>query len=273
MGAIFLIIAIVALVSLYDHFSANRMHVRSEVVFEKRNKDYGAYVMRKGYDRNFLLILCGTTVGISVLLVVLTAFRGAPKFVLHKSEPHTTICGGGSVVFVDVFPEGDKSTHLPRPMNFMAPRIVDFDIDYLDSYDPESEIGDRDQIQKPEPEKVVQPLEQVKVDTSSWCTPPWEHDPGYNGGMNKLREFLQKNLVYPERAKQEGIEGKCWMRFKVDKSGKISGVRVMRGVKDCPECGEECIRVIEKMPAWKPGRTRGEAVDSFYDLPIRFVLE
>jgi protein TonB len=59
----------------------------------------------------------------------------------------------------------------------------------------------------------------------------------------------------------------------VDENGTISNVKVVRGVPNCPECDKEAVRVVKSMPAWVPGKIQGDAVSSFFMLPIIFALE
>lgn len=94
----------------------------------------------------------------------------------------------------------------------------------------------------------------------------------YPGGTAAMKEFLKANLIFPTVAQEMGIQGKCYLRFIVNQDGSISDVKVLRGVTDCPECDAEAIRVVKKMPAWKPGKLNGKDVKSVFTLPIVFKL-
>jgi protein TonB len=94
--------------------------------------------------------------------------------------------------------------------------------------------------------------------------------PEFPGGADARNAFLAKNLKYPEQAMEEGIEGMVIVTFVVEKDGKISGARVLRGIGG--GCSEEALRVVRRMPNWNPGTQRGEAVRVQYNLPIRFKL-
>lgn len=94
----------------------------------------------------------------------------------------------------------------------------------------------------------------------------------FPGGRQALMKYLSENLVYPESAIENGLQGKCVLKFVVSKTGTISMVSVQRGVPDCPECDAEAIRVIKAMPAWKPGQMNGKPVASYFNLPITFRL-
>lgn len=94
--------------------------------------------------------------------------------------------------------------------------------------------------------------------------------PEFPGGQEALNAFIAKNLKYPEQAVEDGIEGMVFVTFVVEKDGKISGARVLRGIGG--GCSEEALRVVRRMPNWNPGTQRGEAVRVQYNLPIRFKL-
>ena len=97
-----------------------------------------------------------------------------------------------------------------------------------------------------------------------------ENAPEFPGGVEALMKFLSENIRYPVIAIDHGIQGRVIVRFVVSKTGKISNVEVMRGVD--PSLDREAVRVVEAMPAWKPGAQKGEAVNVYYTLPIVFKL-
>jgi periplasmic protein TonB len=96
-----------------------------------------------------------------------------------------------------------------------------------------------------------------------------EEMPSFPGGEEALFAYLQKEVKYPPMAKDAGISGVVYLQFVVGPDGKIKDVKVLRGVKGLDE---EAIRVVEKMPTWKPGKQRGKAVPVYFNLPIRFTL-
>ncbi|GAA4458059.1 energy transducer TonB [Rurimicrobium arvi] len=86
-----------------------------------------------------------------------------------------------------------------------------------------------------------------------------------------LQAFLRKNLVYPDSALHERIEGTVHIKFVVKDDGSISDPQIMRSLS--PDCDREALRVIGLMPKWKPGKQNGASVNVFYNLPISFKLE
>ena len=97
-----------------------------------------------------------------------------------------------------------------------------------------------------------------------------EEMPQYPGGENALMEYVSKNVVYPEEAKEKEIQGRVFISFVVEKDGSIGEVKVLRGIGG--GCDEESVRVISDMPKWKPGKQKGEAVRVSYQIPIMFKL-
>ncbi|HRF78975.1 MAG TPA: energy transducer TonB [Flavobacteriales bacterium] len=97
-----------------------------------------------------------------------------------------------------------------------------------------------------------------------------EQMPEFPGGQEAMTAYISKNLKYPEKAIEEGIEGVVFITFVVEPDGRISGVTVLRGIG--AGCNEEAVRVVSSMPNWKPGYQRGKAVRVKYNLPIRYKL-
>ena len=97
-----------------------------------------------------------------------------------------------------------------------------------------------------------------------------EKSPEFPGGDEARLQFIKDNLVYPEDAKKNGIQGTVYVNFFVEKDGSISNVKVVRGIGY--GCDEEAVRVTKMMPNWIPGEQRGEKVRVSYNMPIKFVL-
>lgn len=100
-----------------------------------------------------------------------------------------------------------------------------------------------------------------------------QEDPEFPGGYTGMMAFIQKNFNYPQRAIENNIQGKCYVKFVVKPNGMVGNVQVERGIKDCPECDQEAIRLLKMMPKWKPAKVgNGKVVPSLFRLPINFAL-
>ena len=93
----------------------------------------------------------------------------------------------------------------------------------------------------------------------------------FPGGIKALQRFLSNNIIYPEAASQNGIEGRVDVRFIVDKNGIIRDVTVLRGVDK--DLDNEAIRLVNMMPRWLPAMQNGFPVNSYFNLPITFKLQ
>ena len=98
-----------------------------------------------------------------------------------------------------------------------------------------------------------------------------EEMPVFEGNeSHDFKIYIKENLKYPEEAKKEEISGTVYVRFVIDKMGKVSDVEIVRSVH--PELDAEALRVIESSPDWKPGRNEGQAVEVNFTIPISFNL-
>ena len=98
-----------------------------------------------------------------------------------------------------------------------------------------------------------------------------EQMPEFPGGMDKLMEYLSKNIKYPSIAQQNNIQGRVIVEFVVNKDGSIVEPKVMRSVDTSLD--NEAMRVIKSMPKWNPGKQRGKAVRVRYTVPVLFRLQ
>ena len=98
-----------------------------------------------------------------------------------------------------------------------------------------------------------------------------EQKPSFNGGdANEFSKWVNKNLDYPEIAKENGVQGRVILRFTVNPDGSVSNVTVLRGVDSSLD--KEAVRGVSKSPKWKPGRQRDRAVKVTYTFPVIFQL-
>ncbi len=93
----------------------------------------------------------------------------------------------------------------------------------------------------------------------------------FPGGPSALMKYLSKNIEYPEIAAENGIQGRVILSFVIERNGKPSQVKVVRGVD--PALDKEAVRVVKSMPAWKPGKQQGKAVRQRFTLPVQFRLQ
>ena len=121
---------------------------------------------------------------------------------------------------------------------------------------------------------IIDYVEEVQEETVEEEAIPFqlvEQKPSFNGGdANEFSKWVNKNLDYPEIAKENGVQGKVILQFTVNPDGSVSNVKVLRGVDSSLD--KEAVRVVSKSPKWKPGKQRDRAVKVTYTFPVIFQL-
>jgi TonB family protein len=97
-----------------------------------------------------------------------------------------------------------------------------------------------------------------------------EQNPEFQGGYEAMLKFLHDKMQYPTLAQESGIQGTVFVQFVVSKTGKISNVKILRGIGG--GCDEEAIRITSEMPSWIPARQNGQAVPVMFQIPVKFQL-
>jgi len=158
--------------------------------------------------------------------------------------------------------EINKPLTIPPPPPVSIPDVVEVvkDEKVIDKpvllLDPEIDINIVIEVEE-EPQPVVEEIFDIV-----------EEMPEFIGGIEKLYEYLGNNINYPEQAKDFSIQGKVFVQFVVWKDGTIRDVKVVKGAHK--HLDKEALRVITKMPVWKPGKQRGKNVNARFTLPIKF---
>ena len=129
-----------------------------------------------------------------------------------------------------------------------------------------------DPMQYPEVPIIDVPIIQPQQPTDSVYQFPTK-TAEFPGGMDQLFQYIQKNMKYPENAKELGLQGTVFIEFVVRKSGEIDNIKLLRGIKGGQELDREAIRIVKTMPKWNPGAVNGIPVSTMMRLPIKFRLD
>jgi periplasmic protein TonB len=247
-----------------------------DIVFKVRNKEYGAYKLRKKYNRTVLLALL---IGIIIIATaIITPYlnakaaenksRRAERQVVIKMEnldtPHDMVAPPP--------PPPPPPTDVVQQQKYIPPQVVD-------SIKPEDlkQLMTADQAQTEVVNKdVVEQVEQVKEEVQEAdpeATPfvVVEEMPMFPGGDAALLKYIGEHTQYPEVAKENNVQGRVIIRFCVTSKGGVSQVSVLKGVD--PELDKEAIRVVNTLPPFKPGKQGGKPVPVWYMVPITFTLK
>ncbi len=260
----------------------------SDMVFEDRNHSYGAYILRKLSNRRHMTSL--------IIAVVVFSLAVTSPVIIKSITPERKEVDVSVRVLSNVNIDKPKENvdelikELPPPpvvknvIKFTAPVIKpDEEVNEEDEPKMQQEVVDSkaaigtinydkgtddpnavmpDQMPNEDQKIVEEKMEPFTV---------VEQMPDFPGGEAELFKYLQKNIKYPEMARESGITGVVYVKFVVDKHGKISDIQLLRGIGG--GCDEEAIRVVKSMPDWKPGRQNGMPVPVYFTLPIKFTLQ
>lgn len=256
----------------------NHVDTFNNLVFEKRNKEYGAFVIRAEYNMNKIKSTLITGACFLSLVCGLWFFSGG-----NKAIENSVIEGCQIVDWVNVKMPEPETKEQTKPKTQSAAMAGD-QIGRVSRDAQDHPVKDNSNQDKAVNGVVDNPDANgtSKTDTAIAYNPPVnpvviedpakvhqyaEVMPAYIGNMTA---FLQSQIVYPEAAIVGGTEGVVYVEFVVDAAGTIGNAKVVKGIGD--GCDEEAIRVVRKMPAWKPGMINGKPVNVLFHLPIRFKL-
>lgn len=152
----------------------------------------------------------------------------------------------------------------PPPAFTEVLNIVDDDVEL----DEELELDDMEMDEEAEVE--IMDFEEEEEEDDNKVFMVVEKMPSYPGGDAALMKYLRKNVKFPAIAQENGIQGRVYVEFVVNKDGRIVDVKILKGVDRSLD--EEALRVVKNMPNWTPGEQRGKAVRVSYRLPISFTL-
>lgn len=99
-----------------------------------------------------------------------------------------------------------------------------------------------------------------------------DESPEYPGGNEAMIKYLQQNVKYPKDGLDSAKSGTVYVEFVVRKTGDVSDVKAVRGIKDYPSFGAEAVRVVSEMPKWKPGMIHDKPANVKMVIPVRFSL-
>jgi protein TonB len=283
MTVIYVIVALVTAFSLFDYYVNRNWEAitsvsRNEAVFAHRNREYGAYVLRSGYNKRMSLILA-SLVGFAALLFAVTfIIKNLPKEEIKKprvSDKNFTIAPPPK----DVPPPPPPPATPPPPMTqtqaFVAPVAEDDPVeDELPSQTELENITISTQTNEgddawglPETQEDGPGLTDNKPQNEE-VVDVAEEDAEFPGGYDKLSNFINETIDYPEEAIELGVKGRVVVRFVVEKDGRISNASVERPIVECPACNKEALRIINAMPKWTPAKTAGRPVRLWVRVPI-----
>lgn len=265
-----------------------------DLVFEGRNKAYGAYRLRKSTTKRNILAMVAVVLLLIVTFIILTvknfvdeqrakvAMTQVAELTNYKQpekkaevkqkkvevEPErvvervkSSIKFTAPVIKKDEEVKPDEELKTQDELMSTKTAIGTFDVKGNDDANGEV-LKAKEVIAEPEPPKHE---EEDKVFDIV------EQQPMFPGGQTALMKYLSEHTKYPVVAQENGVQGRVTVQFVVEKDGSISDVHVLRGVD--PSLDKEAVRVVKSMPRWTPGKQNGINVRVNYRVPVLFRLQ
>jgi protein TonB len=263
-----------------------------DIVFEKLNKDYGAYILRKGYKRILSLsIILAIIIGIIVVIVPYLRIPGqkskeiyTERYITVENLMHPDEQGGTPPPPVQTGPPEPeaKERQIASELRYIAPEIVDsippVNKQMVSSADSirEGNIGQNISNGNRDGTGSVSGTGTGKggeggAGTGNGLYTRVDIMPTFKGGdLEKFREWVQKKTKYPQIATVNGIQGRVLITFVIETDGSVSSVKVVRGVD--PLIDDEALKSVRSSPKWTPGISKGKAVRVSYYISVNFEL-
>jgi periplasmic protein TonB len=253
-----------------------------ELVFQGKNKEYGAYKLRSDSDKRhnlaMIIIAVVAVVGFSLPKLIEMA---TPKQKIVNVEAMKMSTLDNAVVKNDVKKVEPVAPPpaLKSSIKFVAP-IIAKDEEVKEEFKSQEQLTNTkvaisiaDVKGNDEKGKDIADIKQAvtQVEEPDHVYQVIEQMPQYPGGESELMSYIAKNLKYPVIAQENGIQGKVILRFVVSKSGQVDKIEVVRSLD--PACDKEAVRVVRTLQRWIPGKQNGVNVSVYYTLPIAFKLE
>ncbi len=260
---------------------------RNEIVFQSRNKKYGAYQLRMEYNKTLTVIILSMISAVVTVVLI--------KYLIDTLYPVNEVEKNVKMVELNITPPIDKpNTEQPLPpektkeipqkvmktIQFIPPVIIDTtDNNNFVSHEKlnTSNVGTTNN--KGDTTNINLSIANtsgkdgaIKGLVNNTPYTIVSEMPEFPGGTEEMAKFIQKNIIYPQSAVDKRVSGTCYLRFIVHQDGSISDIEVLKGIPFCPECDQEVVRIIKSMPVWAPGKQNGHPVSVYIQLPIKFSI-
>jgi len=254
-----------------------------DIIFDGKNKSYGAYVLRREYPSTLkksilgALLVFGFFIGIPILFKYISLSRAPEEIIRTVTISLANFRTEKAKIDKEVKIKPEKSKLPKPPSTKVTPPVIVEDFKVKDLVPTNENIKTNTGIETiiatntteympDNPNKnIVEPIK-IQNEVLNYS----EQLPSFPGGYEALMKYLSEHIKYPRMARENGIEGKVLLSFVVDIDGMINDIKVVRSVGG--GCDEESIKVIKSMPRWKPGKQNGQTVNVKYNLPINFKL-
>jgi periplasmic protein TonB len=243
-----------------------------DILFEGRNKSYGAFEMRRKYYRQLIIAAAASFLVFVLIFLIPYIIINRPEKVWKQSPIYSEYISSQPVDIVqpedELLPELKK---LQKKAAYTVPQVVTNEDDQaLSDLNNDAEESDTTTKGNNPDGSTLGVLDGEGADDDAIYTYVQE-PPVYPGGDLARKSFIQHNIVYPQLAKQNKIHGIVYVSFIVEKNGTLTNAKIMQGIG--AGCDDEALRVVSKMPRWKPGKRQGHEVRVQIVMPLNFILQ
>jgi len=255
-----------------------------DVVFSGRNKEYGAYQLRKDNGRNAgkaLLIACIVFVLIISANTIINFITGFIPKAKEKVKITNVVLAPPPVDIKKPPPPPPPEPPKPKVDQVkFPPPVVKPDVEVKEKPPTIEDLKVADPGQKnikgdakadvTIDEPVGNADKKVTEDDPNKIFTAVEQNPEFPGGLDAFYKYLGKTIRYPAVARENNTQGRVVVQFVCERDGSLTDIKVVRSIGD--GCDEEAIRVVKNSPKWKPGIQNGRPVRVMYSVPINFTL-
>lgn len=270
-----------------------------EIVFEGKNKDFGAYKLRESSPARHTKAIVSVLIALAIILTLLIL---SVNGVFNKPEEEQMAISTEQEIATfdaeeeEIEEEEEEQFQMPEPEEIIAPeevanqqQVTDLLIVEDDKIEEDKQVKNQEDVLENEAAvgavditEGTNDLNKVIIQEQVIAAPKVEDEqpvsiamveqkPEFPGGEAAMYKWLGDNIVYPTAASEEGVQGRVVVEFVVGKDGSISNVKVVRPRH--PALDKEALRVVKAMPKWLPGRNNGQPVKVTYTLPVTFKLQ
>lgn len=250
-----------------------------DLLFRARNKEYGAYQLRKRYNSVVLAGIILATILVSTMVIlpfVLTPhsdniLRGGSNYVQFQME---NLDPPIDEYIVPPSPPPPEATHIQEIVKYTPPVVVDTILPMEATLATTDEALSQSTSEPTEVTGAGSGDNLLSGQNGSETDQPFfevEVMPSFKGGdIGKFRDWVGKRTNYPQAAYDNKIRGKVFLTFIVERDGSVSNVSVVKGVD--PLLDNEALKVISESPRWSPGLQRGQPVRVRFSIPVIFMF-
>jgi len=250
-----------------------------DIVFKARNKEYGAFVLRKKYNRSVIISLLSGIV--LVVAVVITPYLNAKSLADRNGHSERQV----EIITQDVNqprefvapppppppPSKSSPVKVREQVKYVPPVVADTIMiedttqEMIAAVDVQEETGEYELEVSNEPNEEVQDESTVQEPFLNV-----QEMPEFQGGEAHMYKYISEHTRYPMIAYENNIQGKVFVRFCVTAQGTVEQVSILKGVD--PDLDAEAMRVVKTFPPFRPGRQDGRPVPVWYIVPITFQI-